>query len=230
MSPKRVIFLKILIYDFFGFFGNLFLFLRILIPLKIGKKGVYFSQEPRADVARRGTRANGTWHARPVVVPRGPTLPLASHGGGTDPSPRGHMSSLGDVPGAHAFLNSVWGGAGAVRGSPTEFRANRWSFGGLIGGFEKSCLRRFGGYRQNSHLKWPSMWCSDWAEILCGNVSRREEHAQKVLRDLHERHRRCFRTRDVSWASPWMFVGHLARSGTVGGTPLGHERDALVCF
>ena len=65
MSPKGVIFLKILIYEFFGFFGNLFLFLRILIPLKIGKKGVYLSQEPRADVARRGTRANATWHARP---------------------------------------------------------------------------------------------------------------------------------------------------------------------
>ena len=47
-----------------------------------------------------------------MVVPRGPTLPLASQGGGTDPSPRGHMSSLGDIPGARAFLNSVWGGGG----------------------------------------------------------------------------------------------------------------------
>ena len=36
-----------------------------LILLKKGQKGVIFPQEPRADVARRGTRADATWHARP---------------------------------------------------------------------------------------------------------------------------------------------------------------------
>ena len=33
--------------------------------LKNGKKGVNFLQEPWADVARRGTHADATWHTRP---------------------------------------------------------------------------------------------------------------------------------------------------------------------
>ena len=223
-SKKSYIFKDIDLWFFWIFWEFIFIFKDFNSFKNRQKRDLFFARtagwrgaarDPREwDMACKA-RGSAAWtHVTACIARRW-------HGGGTDPSPRGHMSSLGDVPGAHAFWNSVWGGAGAVRGAPTEFRADRRSFGGLIGGFEKSCLRRFGGYRQNFHLKWPSMWCSDWAEILCGNISRREEHAQKVLRDLHERHRRCFRTRDVSWARPWMFVGHLAHCGTVGGDPSG---------
>ena len=65
LSKKGVIFLKILISEFSRFFWNLFWFLLILIPLKNGKKGVYLERTHRADVARRGTRVDATWHARP---------------------------------------------------------------------------------------------------------------------------------------------------------------------
>ena len=167
---------------------------------------------------------------------------LAWHGGGADTwhghtSPRGRMSGLGDVPRARAFLAKFGlGRAGAVRGAPTEFQADRRSFGGLIWGFEKSCLRRFGGYRQNFQLKWPSMWCSNWAEILCGKVSWVEEHPLKFLHDFHARFGRCFRTRGASWARRGRVVhvhgtfGMLWHCRGGGGTPLGHEQDTLVHF
>ena len=69
MSLKGVIFLEILNFEFFGFFLD---FIEIYFDfygfnsfLKTGKKGVIFLQELWADVARRGTRADATWHARP---------------------------------------------------------------------------------------------------------------------------------------------------------------------
>ena len=43
------------------------------------------------------------------------------------------------------------------------------------------------------------MWCSDWAEILCVNVSWVEYCPLKILRDLHARFMRCFRTGGGSW-------------------------------
>ena len=91
-------------------------------------------------------------------------------------------------------------------------------------------LRRFGGYRQNFQLEWSSMWCSDWAEILCGNISWVEEHPLKILRDLHAWFGRCFRTGGGSWARrarSWDIWHALALSK---GTSLGHERDTLVHF
>ena len=71
MSPKGVIFLKILIYEFFGFFGNLFLFLRILIPLKIGKKGFIFRKN--CGLTWRGEGPARMRHGMQghVAVPRG---------------------------------------------------------------------------------------------------------------------------------------------------------------
>ena len=44
------------------------------------------------------------------------------------------------------------------------------------------------------------MWCSDWTEILCGNISWLEEHPLQIPSDLHERFGRCFRTAGASWA------------------------------
>ena len=49
-------------------------------------------------------------------------------------------------------------------------------------------------------LKWPSMWFSDWAEILFGNVSRVEERPLKILHNLHAQFEICFRTVGASWA------------------------------
>ena len=49
--------------------------------------------------------------------------------------------------------------------------------------------------------------CSDWAEILCGNVSRAEEDPLKISCDLHAPFGRCVRTTGVSWARRARFVG-----------------------
>ena len=79
-------------------------------------------------------------------------------------------------------------------------------------------------------LEWLSMWYSDWAEILCGNVSRLEKHPLKILHDLHVRFGRCFRTKGGSWARharSWDIWRDVALSE---GTPLRHEQDALVRF
>ena len=68
---------------------------------------------------------------------------------------------------------------------------------GVFGHFEKNAkdMRLPAIFKLDS----PSMWCFDWAEILCGNVSKVEEHPLKILRDLHARFGRCFRTRGGSW-------------------------------
>ena len=74
------------------------------------------------------------------------------------------------------------------------------------------------------------MGCSDWAQILCGNVSRLEEHLLKISRDLHTQFGRCFRTGGGSWvrrARSWDISRALA---LWEGTSLRHERDALVHF
>ena len=79
-------------------------------------------------------------------------------------------------------------------------------------------------------LEWPSMGCSDWAQILCGDISRVEEPPLKISRDLHMRFGRCFRTGGRSWAHharSWDIWRALALSE---GTSLGHEREALVRF
>ena len=89
--------------------------------------------------------------------------------------------------------------------SPHKFQANQRSFGAWTRVSKK--LRRFGGYRQNFILEWPSMWCSDWAELLCRNVSWLEKHPLKISRDLHSRFGRCFRTAGASWARRARFVG-----------------------
>ena len=60
------------------------------------------------------------------------------------------------------------------------------------------------------------MWRSNWAEILCGNISWLEEHPLKISRDLHTQFRRCFRTAGASWARRAYFVG-IWRYGIVGG-------------
>ena len=44
------------------------------------------------------------------------------------------------------------------------------------------------------------MWCSDWAEILCGNISTLEEHLLKISHNVHAWFRRCFKTEGGSWA------------------------------
>ena len=51
------------------------------------------------------------------------------------------------------------------------------------------------------------MWCFDWTEILCGNVSWLEEHPLKISCDLHARFGRYFRTARASWARHARFVG-----------------------
>ena len=94
--------------DFSRFFRNSFSFLRILILLKMTKKGVNFPQEPWADVARRGTYADATWHARP----RGSATK-------THPSAcvalmwcRHHASPRGCLGGAYVARGIVFGLAG----------------------------------------------------------------------------------------------------------------------
>ena len=74
------------------------------------------------------------------------------------------------------------------------------------------------------------MGCSDWAEILCGNVSRVEDHALKFSRDLHARFRRYFNTNSWSWARrarSWDIWRALALSE---GTSLGHKEIGLCVF
>ena len=44
------------------------------------------------------------------------------------------------------------------------------------------------------------MGCFDWAEILCGNVTRVEEDPLKISRDLHGWFGRFFNTTCGSWA------------------------------
>ena len=52
MNEKGVIFLKLLISEFSGFFCILFDFYQFYFLIYNGKKGGYFPQEPRADMAR----------------------------------------------------------------------------------------------------------------------------------------------------------------------------------
>ena len=61
MSQKGVIFLKILISEFFGFFLEFILIFTNLIPLKKGQKGGFNLHRTRgADMAWHGTRADAT--------------------------------------------------------------------------------------------------------------------------------------------------------------------------
>ena len=46
-------------------FLNFFEFIYDLILLKKGQKGVIYPQELQADMARRWTHTDATWHARP---------------------------------------------------------------------------------------------------------------------------------------------------------------------
>ena len=91
----------------------------------------------------------------------------------------GHLARFGIVGGD---LSGTWAshpriflakfckvGAGVEWGAHTKFQANRRSFGGWTRVLKN--VRRFGGYSQNLILEWQSLWCSDWAEILCENVS-----------------------------------------------------------
>ena len=50
------------------------------------------------------------------------------------------------------------------------------------------------------------MGCSDWAEILRGNVSGLQEHPIKISHDWHAWFGRCFRTARASWARREHFV------------------------
>ena len=68
------------------------------------------------------------------------------------------------------------------------------------------------------------MWLFDWTEIWYGKVSRLEEHAHKILCDLHKRFGRCFSTGRASCT----YRGNLARCGIVGGDPSETQRDWLV--
>ena len=64
MSQKGVIFFKILIFEFSGFFWNLFRFviefLGVISLFKITKRGLFAHKTRRADVARCGTRGGAT--------------------------------------------------------------------------------------------------------------------------------------------------------------------------
>ena len=51
------------------------------------------------------------------------------------------------------------------------------------------------------------MWGSDWTEILCEKVFWLEEHPLKILRNLHARFGRCFRSGGGSWARRARFAG-----------------------
>ena len=95
--------------------------------------------------------------------------------------------------------------AGVEWGAHTELHANQRSFGGWTRVSKK--LRRFGGYHQNFISEWPSLWGSNWAEILFENVSRVEEHPLKISCDLHSWFGRCFKTAGESWAHRARFVG-----------------------
>ena len=67
-----------------------------------------------------------------------------------------------------------------------------------------------------------SLGCSDWAEILFGNVSRVEEHLLKISQDLQARFGRCSNTSCGSWARrarSWDIWRALA---LLEGTSLGH--------
>ena len=95
--------------------------------------------------------------------------------------------------------------AGVEWRAHTKFQANRRSFGGWTRVLKK--LRRFGSYRQNFILEWPSMWCSNGDEILCGDNSLLEEHLVKNSHDFHARFGRCFKTAGESWAHCARYVG-----------------------
>ena len=82
------------------------------------------------------------------------------------------------------------------------------------------------------------MWCSDWTEILCWNVSWLEEHPLKISRDLDAQFGRCFRTAGASWArrSRFVVIWHCRRALSEGivalseGTSLGHRKIASYVF
>ena len=132
--------------------------------------------------------------------------------------------------------------AGVEWGAHTKFQANRRSFCRWTRVSKK--LRRFGGYQQNFILEWLSMWCSNWAEIFCENISRVEEHPLKISRDLHARFGRCFWTGGGTWARLARFVGiwHQRRGllwatgwlarvfGTFEADLFGTQGDWLVHF
>ena len=74
------------------------------------------------------------------------------------------------------------------------------------------------------------MASSDWAEILCGNVSRVYKHPLKISRDLHAPFGRCFRTEGASWGRRARFVGIWRVLALSERAPLRHERDTVVRF
>ena len=90
MSLKGVIFLKILIFEFFRFFWILFDFYQFILIFKNAKKGFYLHRTRGADVAC-GTRTDATWHARPRgrAVQAHATL---GWGGGDADAWQGHVS------------------------------------------------------------------------------------------------------------------------------------------
>ena len=74
------------------------------------------------------------------------------------------------------------------------------------------------------------MWCSDWAEILYGNVSWLDEHTPKISRNLHVRLGRCFRTAGASWGRRGRVVHVSWAFGTVGEDFSRTQGDWLVRF
>ena len=98
----------------------------------------------------------------------------------------------------------------------------------MIGHFEKNA--KDWSLPDIFQLKWLSMWLYDWAEILCGNVSRLEEHAHKILRDLYERFARYFKTEGVSLARHAHFVGVWHVVALSEGTSLRHREISSCVF
>ena len=81
--------------------------------------------------------------------------------------------------------------------------------GGRLAGepaFRKNC-KKVWRLPAEFHIGMALMWCSDWAEILCGNISWLEEHPLKISGDLRTQFGRCFITAGASWARCARFVG-----------------------
>ena len=94
-------------------------------------------------------------------------------------------NSLGHKETGLCVFSKIWyGGSWGPMRNAHKIWGRSKVFLGVIGGFEK--MQRIGGYRQNFQLEWPSVWLSDWAEIWCRKVSKLEEHAHNISRDLHE--------------------------------------------
>ena len=126
------------------------------------------------------------------------------------------------------FVKILYGGSLGPMRNPYKISRRSHTVRGLFGHFLKNAknMRLMAIFQ----LEWPSMGCSDWSQIVCGNVSWVEEHLLKISRDFHARFGRCFRTGGGSWARRARSRDIWRAVALSEGTSLKHERDALLRF